>query len=60
MPLQESMTRWWLRRKHPEDLALMMPKMMGEMFRTMDPEKMRSMMEVMMPSMMDQCFAKMK
>lgn len=53
------MMRWWLERKRPEELASMMPKMMGKMFSTMDPEKVRSMMEVVMPSMIEQCFAKM-
>jgi hypothetical protein len=37
----------------------MRPEMMEGMFRSMDPEKMRSMMEVMMPRMMDKCFAMM-
>jgi hypothetical protein len=60
MGLQESMMRWWLRRYCPEESASMAPRMMGEMFRTMDPEEMRSMMEVTMPFMMDQCLSKMK
>ena len=46
-------------KEKPEEPGSLMPKMMSEMFRDMDPEKMRAMMAQMMPSMMDQFHGKM-
>jgi Mg/Co/Ni transporter MgtE len=44
--------------ENEKGMEAMMSKMVEEMFRAMDPEKMRLVMEAM-PSMMEQCFTKM-